>query len=668
MREYKDVQKFVDTAELLKSSSKTLRDIYEIATTLHAKEKAALYFDEDGRKQTYTYERYKSLCYYCAKHLSSLLSGVPAGSLVALKMRNSPNWPLLFWGLEMSGHPTLLIDAKLAHENTENLLRQSGASAILVNEEEPYGVPSFRLNEVRNAEEDDQFAPRWANEVIFCSSGTTGAAKMMVYEGHCLCDQIYSAKAMPKETLDILHAGKTNILAMVPLHHIFGFCATFLWYTFYGKCFVYPTSMATRDLLMAIHRAPVTHLYSVPMFWDAIAQSVERTASLKGERSKRVLDNMIAYNCHQISREEAGKGAWSLTKKVIQKKALGTAIEYCISGGGYLSPKTANIINGLGYPLYNGYGMTEIGVSSVELSPRVEDRLKGSIGHPLVGVRYKIEENPNSANHNQGQLWVASPVLHTEEIIGGVRKKTELKDGYYPTGDIAEVDASGSYYIKGRIKDTIINSNGENVYPDEIETYFKDVKHVVNDVVVGIKEGLNEKIVLILELDNTVQPSDLLAIKADVDAINAKLPNEKKVQETLIYKKTMPLANNMKVKRYVLRDALSSGHSEDFTTFEGPRRAISFVGYDPQEVKDVMEQVRSVFSKTLLLPEFKIADDAVWTTDLGGDSMSYVSMVSDLNDAFGLVVPTEEYGRLTCVKDFTLEILELRHSSSSQQK
>jgi acyl carrier protein len=190
----------------------------------------------------------------------------------------------------------------------------------------------------------------------------------------------------------------------------------------------------------------------------------------------------------------------------------------------------------------------------------------------------------------------------------------------------------------------------------------------VNDVVVGVKEGLNEKIVLVLELDNTVQPGDLLSIKADIDAINAKLPNEKKVQESLIYKKTMPIANNMKVKRYVLRDALSSGHNDDFTTFEGPRRAISFVGYDPEEVKSIMGSVRSVFSKTLLLPEFKIADDAIWTTDLGGDSMSYVSMVSDLNDAFKLVIPTEEYGRLTCVKDFTLEILELRHSSSSHQK
>jgi hypothetical protein len=61
-------------------------------------------------------------------------------------------------------------------------LKQSGAKAILVNEEEPYSVASFRLNDIKNAQEDPSFAPHWANQVIFCSSGTTGEAKMMVTE------------------------------------------------------------------------------------------------------------------------------------------------------------------------------------------------------------------------------------------------------------------------------------------------------------------------------------------------------------------------------------------------------------------------------------------------------------------------------------------------------
>ncbi len=664
-RDFKDVQKFLASSEILMSSSQTIQDIYEIGTTLHAKEKACIYFDEDGKKQSYNYEKYKSLVFFCARHLSSALSGVPSGSLVALKIRNSQNWPLLFWGLEMTGHPVLLIDAKLPHENTENLLKQSSAKAIIVNEEEAYSVPSFRINEVRNSEEDDQFAPHWANSVTFCSSGTTGAAKMMVYEGKNLCAQIHSALNMGLETKDIMHAGRINILCMIPLHHIFGFAATFLWYTFYGKCLVYPTTMATRDLFQAIRKAPVTHLYSVPLFWDGVAQTVDRTANLKGEKMRQTLAKMIAYNCHQIPKDEAGMASWGFVKHQFQKKVFGTQIEYCISGGGYLSPKTLHTINGIGYPLYNGYGMTEVGVTSVELSPRVEDRLKGSIGHPLYGIEYKLNKI-EGASGKQGELYIKSPITHVEEIIGGVRGKTTCVDGYYPTGDIAEVDATGSYFIKGRLKDTIINSNGENVYPDEIEFYFKDVKHVANDVVVGVKDGSNEVITLVLELDNTVQNADMQQIKKDVDAINATLSNEKKIDKVVIYKKALPLANNMKVKRYVLREALEKG-SDDFIGFDHKREPVSFEGFDPKNVDEVIKKVRKIFSATLLLPEFKISDDAIWNTDLGGDSMSYVSMISDLNDAFHISIPTDKYGVLGCVKDFAYEILLLQKEEESRQ-
>jgi acyl-coenzyme A synthetase/AMP-(fatty) acid ligase len=110
-REYRDVQRFVDSSKTLLSTSKTLRDIYEVSTSLHMNEKACIYFDEDGKKQSYTYAEYKNHVYYLARHLSSVLSALPAGSLVALKLKNCPSWPLLFWATLMVGHPLLLVDA-----------------------------------------------------------------------------------------------------------------------------------------------------------------------------------------------------------------------------------------------------------------------------------------------------------------------------------------------------------------------------------------------------------------------------------------------------------------------------------------------------------------------------------------------------------------------------
>ncbi|MCR4562112.1 MAG: AMP-binding protein [Bacilli bacterium] len=637
----------------------TLKDIYKKLIARNKKNRCCLYFDEDGKMQDYDYERYDHLIRHLAPHIAGAFKDLAPGDLVALKIRNSPNWPLVFWAVLMAGFNLLLIDAKLPKENTENLLRQSGAKALIANEVEVYPVPSFRLNMLKAADGVDIADRIWGNEVTFCSSGTTGEAKMMVYNGYNIAQQLLAANDMPKETGNIMHPGRINIFCMIPFHHIFGFVAVFLWYTWFGKTFVYPNSAGIKDLLTAIKKAPVTHLYSVPMFWDSVAQNVLRQASLSGEKKKEIVRKIICYNTHEMGREEAGIASWGLVKRKFQNQVLGTAIEYCISGGGYLSEKTARIINGLGYPLYNGYGMTEIGVTSVELSSNVEDRLKNSIGHPLYGVDYKIAPLSNSKD-GQGELYVKSNYLHFEEIIGGIRQKASLdEEGYYHTGDIAMKDEDNRYYIKGRLKDTIINSNGENVYPDEIELYFKDIKHVVNNVVVGVKKGDHEVITLVLELDNSVNNEDIKKVKEDVDKINGTLANEKKIEEVYIYKKALPIANNMKVKRFVLKDALTKGDLTDFIGFGDERKPVSFEGFDKKLAEEVLSRIRKIFSEVLLLPEFKIDDEAIWNTDLGGDSMSYVSMVHDIDQAFEINIPDEKYGVLGSVKDFAYEVLTI---------
>ena len=78
---------------------------------------------------------------------------------------------------------------------------------------------------------------------------------------------------------------------------------------------------------------------------------------MMGGKKAAYFEKMIAYNTHKISKKEAGFAANGFIKSLFQKNVLGAQIEYCISGGGYLSSKTLNLINGLGYPLYNGYGM-----------------------------------------------------------------------------------------------------------------------------------------------------------------------------------------------------------------------------------------------------------------------------------------------------------------------
>lgn len=665
----KDCQKFIDQYKNLMTTSLSLKDIFEYFTTVNASKKCCIYFDEDDKKRTYTYAKYKDNVWFLAKRLSTLLSCVPAGSTVALKLKNSPTWPLMFWAIVMTGHPVLLIAANLPHDNTENLLKDSKSTAIIVNEEDPYSAPSFRLNNVRNSEENRLFTPSWANEVLFCSSGTTGNIKIMVMNGKNLCYQIAAAANIPQRGNCLMHPGKINILAMIPFHHIFGFVAVFLWFSFYGKTLVYPNSMASSDLLKAVKKGKCTHVFSVPMFWDGVSQSLQRSVSQQSQSKQDLVKKMLDFNNNKISHEEAGFAANSLFTRLMQKKILGTQIEFCISGGGYLLPQTSAMINGLKYPLNNGYGMTEIGVTSVEQSKKVNHRLLGSIGQPFAGIEYKIIPT-DSLHPNEGELCVKSETIHKEEIINGKRMPTKLDDGYFHTGDIAYVDNAGFYYIKGRLKDTIISSNGENVYPDEIESYFREIKHINNLVVFGMKSDNIEKVILVVVLENNVKNEEIPEIKKNIDSINATLSNEKKISCAYIYKKNLPVANNMKVKRFALKNELEK-NPQNFISFDGKnaiKKSASLSSFDPKDVERVSKKIRKTFSKILYLPEYKIDDESSWGVDLGGDSMSYVTMVQELNSIFKISIPTSKYGTLLTVADFTKEILDMEKLAKESDK
>ena len=663
--EHDKVVNFLARAKELESTTMKMEDIFRLTMNDNSKNIAAIYVNEKGKIRKYRYSKLKKHCFQFASVISNYLLQQPKNKPIVLKLANCPRWAELFWAILMSGYKPLLIDAKTQKEGTQNLINQSQAIAIITDDPYEYNVLKITVNDILNdrAHQSYSYAPKWENEVIFCSSGTTGDVKLMIFNGENLCHQIMSSLEMGETTKDLMYPksmGQLRILAMIPFHHIFGFVAVFLWFSFYGKTLVYPSSISPVEIQRMCQKCHVTHVFSVPLFWDSLALGLERKAALESPTKQDMLNKMIGYNTNVLSREEAGQGASPIVKSVIQSKLLGSSIKYCISGGGYLNNKTSTTINGVGYPLYNGFGMTEIGVTSVEMSPEVEIRLRGSIGKPLYGVSYKIK--PNGDNPNVGELFIKSKAIHVREIIGGKERETEFdNEGYFPSGDIAEVDASGSYYIRGRIKDIIINSDGENVFPDELEIFYKKIDNIRNLCILGVamKASQNEEIVLVLEVDNSVNEEQLAKVIEDCKEVGKNLPKGTKISKIYLSRGKLPLANNMKVKRFVIKKAIES-NSKDYILYGQKKETKKFEGFDAETIKKILEPMRELFSKILILPKFKIDDNAHWINDLGGDSMNYVELVLQIQDTFKVTIPESQYGQLVCVNDFVEEVAKLQ--------
>ena len=640
-----------DAAELL-NTSRQFSDIYRQIINKNRKNVYAEFFNINNKIKHYKYQKMDQNVKRFASFLRKEITAKD-NSRIILKVSNSPAWGELFWAVLMSGFVPVLIDAKTPRDNVENLAKQANAVALISDDNHEYSLSKIRVDNILQCPNDKNVINKWANEVIFSSSGTTGDAKLMVFNGENFVHQICCSLDMGQESVDIMYPtkyGKIKILAMIPFHHIFGFVAVFLWYTFYGKTLVFPKSNTPSDILGICQKVGITHVYSVPLFWDSLALTVTRKFALQSDDKKRLLEKMIAYNLKEIEYKDAGLAASPIVSDKVKKMLLGSKVKYCISGGGYLSNETLRTINGLGYPLYNGYGMTEIGVTSVELSQDVKKRLLGQIGHPLHNVEYKI--------NNENELLVKSPTIHIREIIAGVEKETVLDDGYFHTGDIVSLGDNG-YLIKGRMKDVIINANGENIFPDELEIYFKGLPLVNNLSVLGTvnkDKALHEDITLVLELDDKATEEGIKELETTIRSI--KLPHDCKIDNIYLAKNRLPIANNMKVKRFVIKKEIEAGSSK-FVLINAKKVSKKTRNLSEYAIKNILPEVRQLFSKVLVLPTFKIDDEDHWINDLGGDSMNYVELVQEIDHAYGIEIAEEKYGVLTCVNDFVEEIARL---------
>ena len=645
-------QYVLSAADLLKTSRHFV-NIYQQLMHQNKKNVYAEYSGLNNRIKKYKYSKMDQNVKKYALYLSNKIKKEGTNRVV-LKVANCPSWGEVFWALLMAGFVPVLVDAKLPRENVINLANQAKAIAIIADDNHEYTLNKVRLDNILQNAKEEMSNPSWADEVIFSSSGTTGDAKLMVFNGENFVNQICCSLKMTEESLDIMYpkkVGQIKILAMIPFHHIFGFVAVFLWYTFYGTTLVFPKSNTPSDLLSICQKTGITHVYSVPLFWDSLALSIKRKFAMQSEDKQKLLEKMMAYNLGEMDAQEAGFASKKIVADKIKSMILGKHVRYCISGGGYLSNETSRAINGLGYPLYNGYGMTEVGVTSVELSPDVKQRLLGYIGKPLNGVEYKVNEADN-------ELLIKSPTIHIREIIAGVEKETVLDNGYFHTGDIVNKCETG-YMMKGRMKDVIINANGENIFPDELEIYFKDLENVTNLSVLGVvnkDKALREDIVLVLELDDKTSEEALKELEKTIKGI--KLPHDTKIDAIYLAKNRLPMANNMKVKRFAIKKEIENG-SNKYVLINSKKVSSKTRKLSEEALTKILPPVRELFSKILVLPTFKIDDEDHWINDLGGDSMNYVELVQEVDRYFDIEVPEEMYGKLTCVNDFVEEIARL---------
>lgn len=152
---------------------------------------------------------------------------------------------------------------------------------------------------------------------------------------------------------------------------------------------------------------------------------------------------------------------------------LGGRIRIAASGAAPLGKDLAEFFAAIGMPLIEGYGLTEAGI--VSFNP-IQGAKAGSIGNLLPGVEGRLAED--------GELELRTPCLFQGYYKDEAATRSVMSDdGWFSTGDIAEVDDEGFWSITGRKKELIVSSNGKKIYPARLENLFK-VELLINQILI----------------------------------------------------------------------------------------------------------------------------------------------------------------------------------------
>lgn len=223
-----------------------------------------------------------------------------------------------------------------------------------------------------------------------------------------------------------------------------------------------------------------------------------------------------------------------------------------VSGSAPLLAETfADFETRTGHRILERYGMTEALMICSNGYAR-EDRVAGTVGPPLPGVRCRLE-NPaaDETGTEIGELAITGPNVFTGYLNKPeANAKSFTRDGWFLTGDLATIDDTGRVSIVGRNKDLII-TGGLNVYPKEVETVLNALPWVRESAVIGLPDAdFGEAVTAVLELEDGAVV-DEAALRAELDAHLARFKHPKATHVI----DTLPRNTMGKVQKNVLRDS-----------------------------------------------------------------------------------------------------------------
>lgn len=602
---------------LLEKSDKSMLSLYALMFS----EKDNIFFEEtDGfriKKMTYG-EAYDEIESRAADIHDKI--GEENQSVVGLYMDNSAWWIIAFWGIIRAGYRPILLNKRFDDGAIEKLIADFNVVAV-ISDGKRFSVKSFLFDEIQKGQtqKSECGVEFTAGEEMYVTSSGTSSVKICAYSSQELINIISNTRDLLKKNKVVKahYDGQLKLLTLLPFYHIFGFVAVYLWFGFFSRTFVKLNDLSPDTVLNTVKKHKVTHIFGVPLFWDTVYFKARSAIRRRGEKVwNKFLKGMSISK--KLGNSAIGRLFVKKAFEEVRNEMFGDSIKFMITGGSAINPDVLEFFNGIGYRLVNGFGMSEIGITSVELSDSRKVITSGSVGKPFMTVDYRV---------NDGILYVKGTSVARYIVEKG--EKRVICNDWFRTGDLAE-EKSGRYYLCGRSDDLIVSVTGENLNPVAIEEklFPKDALQVC--LIAGRNDSLP---VLIVSVAKTTSQEEWEKIKAEIKILAEKNNLTAQIGKIYPVKQSLLGEKDFKPNRQKIAEKYYAGELQTLTY------AKTSAGLD-----GLTEKVRSYFAVALNKKAEEIAVDSDFFLDEGGTSLDYFAMITSLREEFPVPFPEDGSG------------------------
>jgi long-chain acyl-CoA synthetase len=617
-----------------------LLELFETSTKRHAT-RVAMRIERDGRNEQYTYADMRELATRAAGFLAS--EGIKPGDRVMLLSHNAPEWGMTYFGVLKTGASCIPVDPESSLDEIITFARAGEAAGIVLSEKlyqqhsallqrladaglspklwtfgQVFTVPDEQTEDERIALLPARVTAQSLASLIF-TSGTTGRPKGVMLSHRNLTSMV----SMLSSVFDM--STKDGVLSVLPLHHTFEFSTGFLTPLSRGAQITYLPELTGDALARAIKNGHVTGMVGVPALWELLHRRIKNKLYERSDWIGKTADAMIKANTWLRDNTPLNLGPIAFYPI---HEGLGGRIRYFISGGSALSETIQKDFQGLGFTILEGYGLTE--ASPVLTVTRPENRmLTGSVGRPLPGVEVKIAD-PDSSG--VGEVIARGPNVMLGYYADESATRDALVERWLYTGDLGKLDDEGNLFLVGRSKEIIVDTNGKNVYPDELEEIYQNSPHVKELSIVGLPDGIGEKVACLVvaddEYDIALSRAELRRrVEEHFREVSASLPYYKRVKVLQFTDIELPRTATRKVKRAEVVRILKALETENKSSSE----AVTDKSPDA-ESRWLIGIVANVTNRSL--SEISLNSRLA---DLGFDSLMFVELATAIENGGGSI-------------------------------